>query len=822
MTRDSVGARSGAAAISAVPGSPPAGVQADATGVPSLDMIERVTDAFLALDRDWRFSYINAPAEQVLQRRRDELLGESLWEQFPEAIGSTFEKEYRAARETGETRTFTEFFPPLDAWFEVRAYPSADGISVYFRDVTRSRQLQAELRESRRQLETIALNATLALFIMDEQQQCVYMNPAAEALTGYTLEECRGRTLHDVVHHTKPDGSPYPLEECPIDQALPQRMREQGEEVFVHRNGSFYPVAFTASPLLEDGHPVGTIIEVRDITEELRQREDAEARDREAALTMAVGEAVTAAGALQDTLLRCTDAVVEHLDVAFARIWTLNHADQVLELQASSGIYTHLDGPHGRVPVGKFKIGMIAAERAPHLTNDVQSDERVSDKAWAAREGMVSFAGYPLIVEDRVVGVLALFARRPLPDRALRSLATVADAISMAIVRKDAEAERERLLAELDGERRRLFEAFMQAPVAISVSEGPEHRIVVQNELSIALAGRDLRGKTLREAIPELEGQGFVRIFDDVFEKGESWSAPGMEVYWDRDGDGRAEHGHFDVFYQPLRNYTGRVYGILSISMEVTAQVMAREEAERRAEELARTAAALERSNAELDQFAYVASHDLKAPLRGIANLAQWIEEDVGEALTGESAEHMRLLQGRVHRMEALIDGILAYSRAGRVRESTEMVDTGRLLSESLDLLNLPDTVQVMRPERMPVMRTERTALQQVFLNLVSNAAKYTMAYREDARIEIRCEEADGQPCFTVSDNGPGIAPEFHERIWGIFQTLEARDKVEGTGVGLSVVRKIVETRGGRISLESSDGAGASFSFTWPATPSEG
>lgn len=796
-------------------------VEADQARARVVDMIERVTDAFFALDRDWRFSYVNGEAERVLYRKRADLIGRSVWEEFPEAVGTSFWTNYQEAMQSGETRSFVEYYPPLDKWFDVRAYPSGGGLSVYFQDVSEQRRVAEQLRESQRQLETIALNATLALFIMNEQQQCVYMNPAAEELTGYTLDECRGRTLHDVLHHTRPDGTPYPLEECPIDQALPQRMREQGEEVFVHRDGHFYPVAFTASPLLEEGRPVGTIIEVRDITEDIRHRNEMALRDREAALTLAVGQAITAGGPLDNTLQRCAEAVVANLDAAFARIWTLNEAEQVLELKASAGLYTHLDGPHGRVPVGRYKIGMIAEERQPHLTNEVQHDERVSDKEWARREGMVAFAGYPLMVDGRVVGVLALFARRELPQRTLNALASVADATATAIVRKQAEAERERLVLELDSERRRLFEAFMQAPIAISVTEGLEHRVVMQNEMSRSLAGRDLTGLTARETLPELEGQGFFAILDEIYNTGQPWSAREMPVAWDRDGDGQLEQGYFNVFYQPLTNYAGEVYALLSMSMEVTDQVRIRREVEERADEIARTAAALERSNAELEQFAYVASHDLKAPLRGIANLAQWIEEDIGDALTGESAEHMRLLQGRVHRMEALIDGILTYSRAGRVRESVEAVDTQRLLGDVLDLLDLPEQVTVIRPGAMPVLRAERTALQQVFMNLVSNAGKYAAAYRDDPRIEIRCSEVEHGWRFSVSDNGPGIAPEFHDRIWGIFQTLEARDKVEGTGVGLSVVRKIVETRGGRVALESAEGAGATFSFTWPITPTE-
>jgi PAS domain S-box-containing protein len=120
----------------------------------------------------------------------------------------------------------------------------------------------------KRQLEVVCNNATLAIFIMNEQQQCTYMNPAAEKLTGYCLAEVQGRALHYIIHHTHPDGTPYPLEDCPIDQAFPQNNQEQGEEVFVHKDGSFYPVAYTASPIREGEGVIGTIIEVRDITQE--------------------------------------------------------------------------------------------------------------------------------------------------------------------------------------------------------------------------------------------------------------------------------------------------------------------------------------------------------------------------------------------------------------------------------------------------------------------------------------------------------------------------------------------------------------------------
>ncbi|HEX2077950.1 MAG TPA: PAS domain S-box protein [Longimicrobium sp.] len=988
----------------------------------------------------------------------------------------------------------------------------------------------------RRQLETVAENATLALFIMDEHQQCTYMNPAAERLTGYRLQELQGKALHYYVHHTRPDGTPYPLEECPIDQAFPQNMREQGEEVFVHRDGHFYPVAFTASPILDGGRTVGTIIEVRDITEENREREEAAARDREGALSVAVGTALNSGGPLRQVLQRCAEAVVEHLDAAFARVWTLNEAEQVLELQASAGLYTHLDGPHGRVPVGAFKIGRIAEERRPHLTNDVLNDPRVSDKEWARREGMVSFAGYPLMVEGRVLGVMAMFARHPFPERTLGGLGAVADGIAMAIDRHHAERERDRLMAELEVERSRLATAFERAPAFIATVRGPDHVFEMANPPYYQLVGhRDVLGKPVAEALPEVVEQGFVALLDDVRRTGEPFVGTEMRILIQRTPGAQPEERYLNFVYQPLTDPDGSVGGILAhgvdvtgqvearrqleeqaaeleaqkeelvlqaarleevqieletsneelqdaneelqrtsdqaarerahlaavvehapvgiviaeapsgrivagnrrveeifrhpvlqsgsveeyrdwvafhpdgrqvesheyplarvfaggrvagpddylyrrgdgtrawvritgaplrgpdgaltgglvviddiddekraeeererlirdleverarlqqifsespavmalytgpehvITMvnptwertvgkpdavgrrfrdvfpefagtglfelldrvyetgepyvdpevnvpldrwgtgvpedsfwnlvwrplagegpqgrdvlvhavDVTAQVQARREVQARAEELARLARALETSNQELDQFAYVASHDLKAPLRGISNLSSWIEEDLGDAATGEVRGHLALLRSRVIRMEGLIDGILHYSRAGRMRERVERVDAGALAREVVDLLAPPEGAVVEVAPEMPVIATERLPLQQVLMNLVGNALKYGGG--AGARVEVSARPAgEGAWEFAVRDQGPGIAPEYHDRIFTIFQTLEPRDRVESTGIGLSIVKKLVESRGGRVWVESAPGQGAVFRFLWP------
>src|SRR5436190_19710186 len=195
----------------------------------------------------------------------------------------------------------------------------------------------------------------------------------------------------------------------------------------------------------------------REIEQRTRAEELLKQRVRMSTLNGEVAMALNAGAELQPMLQRCCELVVEHLEVAFVRIWTLNKTTQTLELQASAGCYTHLDGPHSQVRVGQYKIGLIAQEKKPLLTNDVLSDPRIGDKTWAMREGMVAFAGYPLLIEDRVLGVLGLFSRRPLTDDLLNTLGSIADSIGLGIERKRAETA----LAESAG---RLSAAFHASP----------------------------------------------------------------------------------------------------------------------------------------------------------------------------------------------------------------------------------------------------------------------------------------------------------------------------------------------------------------------
>ncbi len=1068
-----------------------------------------------------------------------------------------------------------------------------------------------------------------------------YVSPQAERIVGYPPERWYDdpgfwteRLVHPADRESAASQRASAAAECRDHQLEYRAVGAQGRTVWLN------DVARVESG--PDGRPRllrGVMVDVTGPKEAERGREE---QVRHAALSAAVSAALAEGGSVDALLQRCAAAVVQHLGAAFARVWLLNPSEPVLDLRASAGLYTHLNGAHGRVPVGSFKIGLIAEERTPHLTNDVQNDPRVSDKEWARREGMVAFAGYPLLAEGRLMGVMAMFARHRLGESALEALRTVADRIAVVIERKRAEAvlherdlqfaeaqriarlgswewdvssarmgwsdelyrifgllpqseectmdsylarvhpddrervagtlrearrtgrsfefeerivrpdggervllsrgravaddsgqvtrlmgtcqdvteqreavahdlalareqaarlraeeERERtaflseagrvLSSSLDyhttlnnfahlavpriadwcaidvldeeGEARRVviahpdpakeelaremerrYPSDPEAPTGVPevlrtgkpelVTDIPpelleaaavdeEHRRIIRalrlrSYMVLPLVGRgrilgaitfvaaesgrrydeeDLRfaqelasraalavdnaglyrlaeeareqntriltsitdaffslddgwrfrfvnpeaervlhrradellGRNLWEAFPEAVGSTFEKAyrqavgtqqtvdFEEYFPPLGTWfevraypSSDGLSVFfrdvnerhraqeelkrseehfrymtnavpvqiWTARPDGglvfvsdrtaeyfgvtpeeligqgwlevvhpddrgavverwtaslrtgdpyevqfrlRSLSGEFRWFLgraDAQKNAAGAVMHWFGSNTEIQQQKEAEAERERLIGALNTERRRLEVSNRELDQFAYVASHDLKAPLRGIANLSQWIEEDLAGEMNAEVREHLELLRGRVHRMEGLIDGVLQYSRAGRAREKPEPVDVGALVEEVADLIALPDGFELEVAGELPTLVAERLPLQQVFMNLIGNAAKYSR--REDGRAEVRADPEGAFHHFRVSDNGPGIAPEYHERIFGIFQTLEARDKIEGTGIGLSLVKKIVEARGGRVWIESEEGEGASFHFLWP------
>ncbi|MHC4323336.1 MAG: sensor histidine kinase [Planctomycetota bacterium] len=218
--------------------------------------------------------------------------------------------------------------------------------------------------------------------------------------------------------------------------------------------------------------------------------------------------------------------------------------------------------------------------------------------------------------------------------------------------------------------------------------------------------------------------------------------------------------------------------------------------------------------NKELKDFASIVSHDLKAPLRGIKSLATWILDDCSDKLGEQANEQINLLLDRVERMYNLIDGVLQYSKVGRMEEEIVQVNLDAFIPEAIDMLVPPENISIKIENTMPVIECTETHVMQLFQNLLSNAIKYMD--KTKGQINIDCIEQDGFWKFSIADNGPGIEKKYFEKIFNMFQALSVSEQFEGTGVGLTIAKKIVELYGGNIWVESKIGKGSTFFFTLP------
>jgi PAS domain S-box-containing protein len=490
--------------------------------------------------------------------------------------------------------------------------------------------------------------------------------------------------------------------------------------------------------------------------------------------------------------------MVDHLDAAFARIWTLNAAGDVLELQASAGLYTHLDGPHARVPVGAFKIGRIAQERMPHLTNDVARDPRVSDPAWAEREGMVAFAGYPLIVEDRLLGVVALFARRPLEEDMLRALGSISVSISIGIQRKQAmaalkeSAERYRFLAE-------------SMPQMVWTAKPDGGLDYVSRQVT----------DYFRKSAEDLLGEGWIAGVhpDDRASTAERWQhcVNSGEAYETEFRLHRASDDSWRWFLArglPMYSAERTVLSWVGTCTDIHDQKQGE--------------AALRKANRELEEFAYVSSHDLQEPLRVVNIYTHLILKRLGsdDEKLNQFAEFVK--QG-VARMETLLADLLTFSRTV-YNEDLPMgeADLAASLEDAFSVLKtrIEESGAAITADSLPVVPGDTAQMSHVFQNLLSNALKYSRKL-ETPRIHISCGLSGDRCLISVRDNGIGFEPQYAERIFGLFKRLY-KSEYPGTGLGLAICRRIVERHGGQIWAESEPGHGAVFHLSLPrSTPDQ-
>ncbi len=373
-------------------------------------------------------------------------------------------------------------------------------------DIPDNKREESALRYSEENYRLVVETAPDAVISIDERGAILFANPATVRIFGYDPTELIGKPLTVLMPEFL-----RKLHEKGFSRYLATGQRHinwQGTELTaLRKNGQEFPVEISFGELSRDGHKVFTGF-IRDISERKQAEELRAAHARQIAVRADVSMAFGKKGSLKTILGECSEAIVRHLDAAFARIWTLSGDGKMLELQASAGMYTHLDGPHSRIPMGQFKIGMIAQERKAHLTNDVLNDPRISNRAWAEKEGMASFAGYPLSVGDRTVGVLAMFSRKPVTPETTETLASGADLIAQGIERKRAQEALQMTQAELARVSRLTTMGELAASIAHEVNQ-PLTAVTNNSNACLRLLAADkLTPEILGRALEEIVADG--------------------------------------------------------------------------------------------------------------------------------------------------------------------------------------------------------------------------------------------------------------------------------------------------------------------------
>jgi len=330
----------------------------------------------------------------------------------------------------------------------------------------------------------------------------------------------------------------------------------------------------------------------------------------------------------------------------------------------------------------------------------------------------------------------------------------------------------------------------------------PELRIVFANDVFLAAAGWSAQ-TAIGLHISEIMGPERYLQRQPFYER----ALAGETVSYESTGAIGSEHGYFSFSYRPSFDESGKVRGIFSMATDISARRKVELELEAKQAELLR-------SNKDLEQFAYVASHDLKAPLRAIELLVQWITEGLNGYDTNNVQENLGLLAKRTQRLNRLLDDLLAYSRAGRKVGAHRMTDTHALVLDVMQLLNPPPTITISIEGQLPRFGTHPAPLEQVLRNLIGNAIKHHPG--PQGRIVVSCQEQGDHYVFAIADDGEGIPAQYAERVFEMFQTLKSRDQVEGSGMGLAIVNRIVQWQRGRVWFEPAPGGrGTVFKFQW-------
>ena len=737
-------------------------------------ILERISDGFGSLDRDWHYTYVNERLAQNVGRKREELLGNNIWTEFPEAIGTPVHKAYLRAMEEQVFIELEHFFTPLGKWFQHRFYPSLDGLSVFSKDITERKQSEEKLRDNNSLIRIAAEKAKLGGWNVDLKENRSYWSDVVDAI--HEMPPGYAPMVEDGINFYAPewhDRITKVFTDCatngvPYDEEM-EIITSSGKRVWIR----------TIGEAVKDEN--GNIYKVEGAFQDISEKKIAEAKVRE-----------------KDLQFRKLSSNVPDLIFQFTRKPDGSYCVPV----ASEGIInifgcTPEDVVDDFTPIGK----VIYPEDAERVIADIEYS--ANNLTQFTCEFRVLIPGRP------IQWILSRSSPEKLPDGSITWFGFNANLTH----RKEVEDA----LRESEGKFRKIYE---DGPYGMSLVN-TEYKFILANGTFCRIMGyteSELIGLTFSDITYPDDKEKDIKSIKQLI-RGEIPVYRSEKRYVRKDG--QIIWGSITVTANFDKN--GKFLYNLAIVEDITGRKNAEEEIrllnsdlEKRVTE--RTAQ-LEVSNKELEAFSYSVSHDLRAPLRHINGFAEILTREHSEEMSDEARKHLNTIIASAHKMGILIDDLLSLSKTGRTELKKTSISMELIVKDALKqiapAINDRNIDWIISP--LPEVYGDYNLLRLAWVNLLDNAVKYT-AHKEIAKISIGYLVENNMFVFHISDNGVGFDMKYSHKLFGVFQRLHSSTQFEGTGIGLANVRRIIGRHGGNTWAEAEPGNGATFYFSIPMT----
>ncbi len=720
-------------------------------------VFNRISDGVVSVDSNWRYTFLNDAAMATHPYTKEETLGKVIWDVHPEMKGTIFWDTYHEAMTTKKAQEIENYYPPMNIWFSVKVYPAANGLTIFYKDVTTTKLAEQKLSESLKETNDYkyALDESSIVAITDQKGVIQYANDNFCKISKYSREELIGQD-HRIIN------SGYHSKEFIRDLwvTIAHGHIWRGELKNKAKDGTIYWVDTTIVPFLNDlGKPYQYIAIRADITERKKIEEN---------LKKSLKETTDYKYALNESsIVAITDqkGVIQYANDNFCKISKYSRKELI--------------GQDHRIINSGFHPKEFIRELWVTIANGKIWRGELKNKA---KDGTIYWVDTTIVPFLNDLG-------KPYQYVAIRADITE---------RKKIEENLKKSLKETTDYKYALDESSI---IAITDQKG-----VIQyandNFCRISKYSREeLIGQDHRIVNSGYHNKEFIR---------ELWVTIANGKIWRGDIKNKAKDGTtywVETTIVPFLNASNKPYQYVAIRADITQ----RKETEVR---LSENIQELERSNQELEQFAYIASHDLQEPLRMVGSYMQLIERRYKGKLDKDADDFIHFAIDGATRMKQLIADLLNYSRMNKDGTIT-LVNMNDVLAEVMQNLSasIKENNGIVGFDNMPVIEADRTQMVQLFQNLVSNALKFK---REGIPpvINVNATQQNDKWLFSITDNGIGIERQYSEKVFVVFKQLHTKAKYGGTGIGLAIAKKIVERHGGKIWFESTTGNGTTFYFT--------